>query len=214
MVLVELNGLSYWYGTSIYTFDRVNGTMHGKFSLGYRMIPERATVIPQFQQTPLEDESSIIQSTYAKTLPGTGNIVTPLAKSTPVFQALQMSTSKMVPSDRRDILEPLSNEQARAAYLARQIQGMSSVRVPSDMPSLEDMSKSSVNLSKRIQTFCQEWKTKRMYEWESLKSILEKMKKSKATQCEQQVQEEKDAIYAQMTQNLEKTRAILRNSVS
>ena len=52
MVLVELNSLSYQYGTSIYAIDRVNGTMYGKFSVGYRMIPERATVIPQFQWTP------------------------------------------------------------------------------------------------------------------------------------------------------------------
>ena len=52
MVLVELNSLSYRYGTSIYAIDRVNGTMYGKFSVGYRMIPERATVIPQFQWTP------------------------------------------------------------------------------------------------------------------------------------------------------------------
>ena len=41
MVLVELNSLSYWYGTSIYAINRVNGTMYGKFSVGYRMIPER-----------------------------------------------------------------------------------------------------------------------------------------------------------------------------
>ena len=32
MVLVELNNLSYRYGMSIYTVDRVNGTMYGKFS--------------------------------------------------------------------------------------------------------------------------------------------------------------------------------------
>ena len=82
------------------------------------------------------------------------------------------------------------------------------------MPSLEDTFKSSVNLSKRIQTFCQEWKAKRIYEWESLKLALEKMKKGKEKASEQQVQEEKDAIYAQMTQNLEKTRAMVRNSVS
>ena len=187
MVLVELNSLSYQYGTSIYVIDRVNRTIYGKFSVGYRMIPERATIILQFQQTPLENECNIIQPTYMNTLPGAGNLVIPLAKSTPMTQALQMPTSQMVPSDGRDILEPLSNEQARAAYLARQIQGMSSVRVPSDMPSLEDTSKSSVNLSKRIQTFCQEWKAKRIYEWESLKSALEKMKKSKEKRCEQQV---------------------------
>ena len=48
MVLVELNSLSYQYGTSIYAIDRVNGTMYGKFSVGYRMIPERATVILNF----------------------------------------------------------------------------------------------------------------------------------------------------------------------
>ena len=69
MVLVELNSLSYRYGTSIYAIDRVNGTMYGKFSVGYRMIPERATVIPQFQWTPLEDECNIIQPTYVNTLP-------------------------------------------------------------------------------------------------------------------------------------------------
>ena len=51
MVLVELNNLSYRYGTSIYAVDRVNGTMYGKFSVGYRMIPEKATVIPQYQHT-------------------------------------------------------------------------------------------------------------------------------------------------------------------
>ena len=48
MVLVELHNLSVRYGTSIYAVDRINGTMYGKFSIGYRMIPERATIIPQY----------------------------------------------------------------------------------------------------------------------------------------------------------------------
>ena len=56
MVLVELKNLSYLYRTSIYAVDRVNGTMNGKFSVGYKIITEKATVIPQFQQTPVEDE--------------------------------------------------------------------------------------------------------------------------------------------------------------
>ena len=124
MVLVELKSLSYQYRTSIYAIDRVNGTLYGKFSVGYRMIPEKATVIPQFQWTPLEDERNSIQPTYVNALPGTNNIVTPLAKSTPMTWASQMPISPMVSSDRKDILEPLSNEQARAAYLERQIQGM------------------------------------------------------------------------------------------
>ena len=68
--------------------DRVNGTMYGKFSVGYIIIPEKAMVIPQFQQTPVEDE---YRPTYENTLPGITDIVTPMAKSTPVTQASQMS---------------------------------------------------------------------------------------------------------------------------
>ena len=53
MVLVELTGLSYRYGTTIYVVDRVNGIMYGKFSVGYRVINERATVRPQFRPASL-----------------------------------------------------------------------------------------------------------------------------------------------------------------
>ena len=56
MVLLELTRLSYRYGTTIYAVDRVNGTMYGKFSMGYRVINERATVRPQFRSTSLEGE--------------------------------------------------------------------------------------------------------------------------------------------------------------
>ena len=73
MVLVEFNNLSYRYGTSIYAVDRVNGTMYGKFSVGYRMIPEKATVIPQYQQTLVEDEC---RPAYENTLPEITNIAT------------------------------------------------------------------------------------------------------------------------------------------
>ena len=60
MVLVELKGLSYQYGTSIYAVDRVNGTMYSKFDVGYRMISEKATVKPQFRPTSLEDEYTVM----------------------------------------------------------------------------------------------------------------------------------------------------------
>ena len=63
MVLVELIGLSYRYGTTIYVVDRVNGTMYGKFSVGYRVINERATVEPQFRDTSLESEYVPMQPT-------------------------------------------------------------------------------------------------------------------------------------------------------
>ena len=87
MILVELTGLSYRYGTSIYAVDRVNGTMYGKFSMGYRLIREKATVEPQFKPTSLEDEYTVMQPAYANTLPGTASMVTPIAKSTPIMQA-------------------------------------------------------------------------------------------------------------------------------
>ena len=94
------------------------------------------------------------------------------------------------------------------------MQGMSSVKLPLDMPSLENISCESTNLPQRIHTFCQEWKEKRRHEWESLKVALEKMKESKEKCHIQQAQEERDATYAQMAQSLEKTRTMVRNSVS
>ena len=40
------------------------------------------------------------------------------------------------------------------------------------------------------------------------------MKESKEQQCHQQKQEERDAVYAQMLQNLERTRAAVRSPIS
>ena len=211
MVLVELKSLSYRYGTSIYPVDRVNGTMYGKFSVGYKIIPEKATVIPQFQQTPVEDEYKL---TYVNTLPGTNDITNPIAKSLLVTQASQMPVLPNVPPPERDILEPMVSEQARSAYLERQIQGMSSMRLPLNLPSLEDESHASTNLPNRTQAFCQEWKEKRKYKWESIRVAREKMKDSKGKYHKQQAEEERDAAYAQMVQNIENTRAMVRNSVS
>ena len=112
--------------------------MYSKFDVGYRMINEKATVKPQIKPTTLEDEYTVIQPTYVNTIPGTTGMVTPIAKSTPLTQAPQMPTIPTVSSQVRDILECSLNERVRAAYLDRQIQGMSSVRLPSSMPSLED----------------------------------------------------------------------------
>ena len=113
MVLVELKNLSYRYGTSVYAVDRVNGTMYGKFSVGYKIIPEKAMVIPQFQQTPVEDEC---RPTYKNTLPGITDIATPMAKSTPVTQASQMPVLTNVPLLEKDMVEPMSSKRARTAY--------------------------------------------------------------------------------------------------
>ena len=94
------------------------------------------------------------------------------------------------------------------------MQSMGSVRLPSSIPSLEDIPHVSKNLSRRVQHFCQEQKDKRKYEWESLKMMLEKMKESKEKKCSPQTQEERDAEYAQMLQDVDRTRAAVRNSVS
>ena len=190
---------------------RVNGTMSGKFSVGYKIIPKKATVIPQFQQTPVEDE---YRPAYVNTLPGTTDMSTPIAKSMPVTQASQMHVLPNFPPYEQDIMKPISSEQARSAYMERQVQGMSSVRLPLDTLSLEDESCGSTNLPKRIHAFCQERKEKRKYEWESLKVALGKMKESKEKYHKQQIEEERDAAYAQMIQNVEKTRAMVKNSVS
>ena len=112
MVLVELNNVSYRYGTPIYAVDRVNGTMYGKFSVGYRSIPEKATVIPQYQHTMVEDEYG---PTYENTLPGITDIATPIAESTPVTQTSHIPVTQTM--SEKDILEPMSSERARPTYL-------------------------------------------------------------------------------------------------
>ena len=151
MVLVELNNLSYKYGTSIYAVDRVNGTMYGKFSEGYRIIPEKATVIPQYQCTSVENE---YMQAYENMLPGITSIPTPITKSTPVTQALHIPVTRI--STERDIVRPMSSEEARAKYLERQMEGMSSVRLPSKIPLREEESLTSMDLTRRINAFCKE----------------------------------------------------------
>ena len=151
MVLVELNNLSYRYGTSMYAVDRVNGTMYGKFSVGYRIIPEKAMVIPQYQHTSMEDE---YVPAYENMLPGITSIPTPIAKSTPVTQASHIPMTKTIPE--KDIVRPMSSEKARAAYLESQIKDMSSVQLPLNIPSMEEGSHVSTDLTRRINTFCKE----------------------------------------------------------
>ena len=142
--------------------------MYGKFSVGYRVINEKATVKLQFKTTSLEDEYTIMQPTYVNILPGTTSMVIPITKSTPMTQALQMPTIPIILPHVRDILEPFSNKQVRAAYLEGQMRDMSSVRLPSDMPSLEDgVSIGPEGLSIRIQNYCQEKRDKRKHEWET-----------------------------------------------
>ena len=91
---------------------------------------------------------------------------------------------------------------------------MGSVRLPLNIPSMEDESHPPTNLSDRIPAFCKEQKEKRKHEWESIKLALDKLKESKGKYQKQQVEEERDASYSQMVQNVERTRAMVRGSIS
>ena len=177
MVLVEFDNLSYTYGTSIYAVDRVNGTLYGKFSMGYRVIPEKATIIPQYQSISMEND--YIQA-YENTLPGINNVPTPIAKSTPVTQASHVPITRI--STEKDIVQPISSEEARARYLERQMKNMGSVRLPSAIPSMEEESLTSTDLTRRIDTFCMEQKEKRRKERESHKMVLSALEQKKSKQ--------------------------------
>ena len=209
VVLVELNNLSYRYGTSIYAVDRVNGTMYGKFRIGYRMIPEKAMVIPQYQHTLVEDE---YESAYENTLPGITNIATPIAKSTPVTQASHIPVTKTIPE--RDIVTPMSSEKARAIYLEGQIQDMGSVQLPLNIPLIEEGSHASSDLTRRINIFCKEQKERRRHEWESHRKALNAMKQSKGKQPKQPDKEEREIVYFQIAQDMERMRNMVRSSIS
>ena len=90
MILVELTGLSYRYGPTIYAIDRVNGTTYGRFSRGFGMISERATLEPQYRDASLAGTYGPVQPMHTSTLLGMIQMVTPLAKSTPVTQSSQI----------------------------------------------------------------------------------------------------------------------------
>ena len=91
--------------------------------------------------------------------------------------ASHIPVTKTIPE--RDIVRPMSNERARAAYLESQIKDMSSVRLPLNIPSMEDESHVSTDLIGRINTFCKEQKEKRRQEWESHRRALAEIKQSK-----------------------------------
>ena len=74
----------------------------------------------------------------------------PIAKSTPVTQALHIPMTKTILE--RDIVEPMSSERARAAYLESQILDMSSVWLPLNIPLMD----ASTDLTRRINMFCKE----------------------------------------------------------
>ena len=70
MLLVELIALSYRYGTTIYAEDQVNGTLYGKFSVGFRVINERATLELQYKDASFDGVYMHMHPVPMGTLPG------------------------------------------------------------------------------------------------------------------------------------------------
>ena len=111
-------------------------------------------------------------------------------------------------------MEPVSSERARTAYLEQQIQDMSSVKLPLNIPLMEEEFHAPTDLSGRIHVFCKEQKEKRKQEWESHKIALDIMKESKGKHLKKPDREEREVAYSQMAQNMERTRNVIRNSIS
>ena len=147
------------------------------------------------------------QPLYVNTIPRTTSMGIPVAESTPVPQ---MGPLLQRPMPRaRDILEPVASEQARARYLEEQMRHMKSVRPTSS----NDRSSVSASLSREIQEFCSHWDDYRQEERETHHVMLESMREQKERQ-RHLAKREGDEVYKQMTRNLEKVKAIARESLS
>ena len=90
------------------------------------------------------------QPVYRNTLPGATGISVPVTESTLVPHVGPI-LFRPIPTPRVcDILDPSSNEQARADYLDRQMRHMKSVQLPSSIPTSTDIPLDKDDLSKRI----------------------------------------------------------------
>ena len=158
---------------------------------------------------PVTSVSLPIQPLYMNTLPRTTNVGIPIAESTPA-PPMGPTLFRPTPAHRvRDILEPSSDEQARAKYLEEQMRHMKSIRLSHS----NDRSIVSESHSREIQEYCSQEYERHQYEKETHQVMLESMREQKERQ-RQQSRRECDEMYKQMTNNLEKVRAIARESLS
>ena len=162
-----------------------------------------------YMPDPVTCHSLSSQPLYMNTLPRTTNVGIPIAESTPVPQMGPMLYRPMPAPHVHDILDPLAPEQDRAEYLERQMGHMKSVQ-PSHS---DDRSRVSESLSREIQEYCSQMDERCQYEKETHHVMLESMKEHKARQ-KQQGKRGQDEVYKQMTRNLEKVKAIARESLS
>ena len=89
------------------------------------------------------------------------------------------------------------------------MKGIDSVRLPSKIPSMEEESFISTDLTRRINAFCKEQKEKRRKERESHKLILSTLVQKKSKQSILPGKEEGEIIYSQLAHDMEKTRDVV-----
>ena len=78
---------------------------------------------------------------------------------------------------------------------------------------MEEESLISVDLTRRIDTFCKEQKEKRRQEWETQQQLLHALEQSKGKQLKPD-KKEREVVYSQIAQDMEKTRDVVRRSMS
>ena len=146
---------------------------------------------------------------YMNIVPSTASMSIPMAEPTPVPQIGPLLYRPTPTPWVCDILEPVASEQARTRYLEEQMRHMKSVRrSPSD-----DRLWVSESLSREIWEYCSKLDEHHQYERETHKVMLDSIKEHKARQ-RQQSKKERDEVYKQMTGNLEKVKAVTRESLS
>ena len=171
-------------------------------------LAENAYALDQKKQSTIGHALSSYPN-YMNTVPRTTSMGIPIAESTPVPQIGPMLYRPTPTPWVCDILEPVASEQACTRYLEEQMRHMESVRLaPSESLSLEEGS-----LSREIQEYCSKMNEHRQYERETHNVMLESMKEHKSRQ-RQQGKKERDEVYKKMTSNVEKIKAIARESLS
>ena len=86
--------------------------------------------------------------------------------------------------------------------------------LPLNIPLMEGETHAPTDLSGKIHAFCKEQNEKRKQEWESHKIALDVMKESKGKHPKQLNKVDDEVVYSQIVQNLEKTRNVVRSSIS
>ena len=171
-------------------------------------LAEQAYALDQKRQSVIGHSLSSHPS-YMNTVPRTTSMGIPIAESTPIPQVGPVLHRPTPTSQVHDILEPIASEQARARYLEEWMRHIKGIHwTPSEGRSIEEDS-----LAREIQEYCSTEQEHHQYEKETHYAMLDSMKDYKIKQ-RQLEKRKRDEIYKQMTGNLEKVRAIARESLS